>query len=318
MVINTPRDAIGTVLCELGSEVADLVVITADVGRATRANLFGSKFPDRYFNVGIAEQHMVSFAAGLASAGAVPVICAFSMFITRAWEQIRNTLGRMNLNVKIIGTHSGFSDHPDGSSHQSLEDIALMRVIHNMSVVVPADVKDILRSLPVIIKEVKGPLYFRVGRDYSPSITDEYDYEYRPGNVYILEEGSDLAIVAAGPVLQDALEASYKLKKYGIKSTVINLINVKPTDEGVIEKVARNCGRIVTIEEHSVFGGVGSTIAEILTQRYPVPMKVIGVLGYGRSAKSVRELLDFYGLNSESIVKASLELFNGESKRSTK
>lgn len=308
MAINSPRDAVGTVLRELGSELENLVVITADVGKATRAYLFGSKFPERYFNVGIAEQHMISFAAGLASAGALPVVCAFSMFITRAWEQIRNTLGRMNLNVKIIGTHSGFSDHADGSSHQSLEDIALMRVVHNMSVVVPADVKDILRSLPVIVKEVKGPLYFRVGRDYSPSITDEYDYEYRPGMVYILEEGDDLAIMAAGPVLQDALEASHKLKRYGIKSTVVNLINVKPMDDGVIEKIARSCGRVITVEEHSVVGGVGAAVTEVLAQRYPVPMRFIGVTGYGRSAKNVRELLDFYGLNSETIVKTSLEL----------
>ncbi|MEM1982796.1 MAG: transketolase C-terminal domain-containing protein [Sulfolobales archaeon] len=313
MTINSPRDAVGSVLCELGSEVADLVVVTADVGKATRAHLFGSKYPERYFNVGIAEQHMVSFAAGLASAGAIPVICAFSMFITRAWEQIRNTLGRMNLNVKIIGTHSGFSDHADGSSHQSLEDIALMRAIHNMSVVVPADVKDVLRSLPVVIKDVKGPVYFRVGRDYSPSITDNYDYEYRPGKVYILEEGDDIAIIAAGPVLYDALEASQKLKKLGVKSTVINMINVKPTDEAMIEKVARNCGRVITIEEHYVFGGIGATVAEILVQRYPVPMKIIGVTNYGRSAKTVRELLDHYGLNSDTLTKASLELLMNKS-----
>ncbi len=308
MTINSPREAIGLVLAELGSEVQDLVVITADVGRATRAYTFGRKFPERYFNVGIAEQHMISFAAGLASAGAIPVVCAFSTFIMRAWEQIRNTIGRMSSNVKIVGTHAGFSDYADGSSHQSLEDIALMRVIHNMSVVVPADVKDILRSLPVIVKDVKGPLYFRVGRDYSPSITDDYDYEYRLGKAYIVEEGDDIAIIAAGPVLLEALEAARDLKRLGIKAAVVNLMNVKPIDERTLEKVARSCGRIITIEEHSVLGGIGAAVAEVLTQKYPVPMKFIGVTGYGRSAKNVRELLDFYGLNSQSIIKASLEL----------
>lgn len=308
MSINSMRDAIGLVLAELGSEIQDLVVITADVGKATRAYIFGRKFPERYFNVGIAEQHMISFAAGLASAGAIPVVCAFSMFIMRAWEQIRNTVSRMSSNVKIVGTHAGFSDYADGSSHQSLEDIALMRVIHNMSVVVPADVKDILRSLPVVIRNVKGPVYFRVGRDYSPSITDNYEYEYKLGKAYVIEEGDDIAIIAAGPVLLEALEAAQNLNRLGIKATVINLMNVKPIDEQTLEKVARKCGRIITVEEHSIFGGVGAAVAEILAQKYPVPMKFLGVTGYGRSAKSVRELLDFYGLNSQSIIKASLEI----------
>ncbi len=308
MNVITPRDAVGSVLVELGSELEDLVVITADVGKATRAYFFGKRYPGRYYNVGIAEQHMISFAAGLASAGARPVVCAFSMFICRAWEQIRNTIGRMNLNVKIVGTHAGFSDHADGSSHQSLEDIAVMRVIHNMSVVVPADVKDILRSLPVLIREVKGPLYFRVGRDYSPSITDDYDYEYGLGKVFVIEEGDDIAIIAAGSVLLSALEAAQNLRKLGIEATVVNLMNVKPIDESALERIARKCGRVVTVEEHSTIGGVGAAVAEVLAQKYPVPMKMIGVNGYGRSARSVAELLNFYGLNSESIVKASLEL----------
>ncbi|MEM0504625.1 MAG: transketolase family protein [Sulfolobales archaeon] len=308
MPVNSMRDALGLILSELGSDVSDLVVITADVGKATRAYVFGERFPERYFNVGIAEQHLISFAAGLASAGAKPVVCAFSMFLMRAWEQIRNTVGRMNLNVKIVGTHAGLSDHADGSSHQSLEDIALMRVIPNMSVVVPADVKDILRSLPIIIKEVRGPLYFRIGRDYSPPITDNYDYEYELGKAYILEEGDDIAIIAAGPVLSDALEAAKSLEKLGIKATVVNLINVKPIDEEVIVRIARKCGRIITVEEHSTLGGIGGAVAEVLARNYPTPMKFIGINGYGRSAKNVRELLDFYGVNSKSIIKASLEL----------
>jgi len=307
-MIESMRDAVGMVLSELGSELDDLVVVTADVGRATRAYMFGKKYPSRYFNVGIAEQHLISFAAGLAAVGARPVVCAFSMFLMRAWEQIRNTVGRMNLNVKMVGTHAGFSDHADGSSHQSLEDIALMRTIHNISVVVPADVKDVLRSLPVIVKDVKGPVYYRVGRDYTPSITDNYDYVYELGKAYILEEGYDIAIMSAGPVLLESLVAAKELKRLGISAAVVNLINIKPIDEVLIESMARKCGRIITVEEHAIYGGIGSAVAEVVTQKYPVPMKFIGVVGYGKSAKNVKELWNYYGLNSEAIMKASLEL----------
>jgi transketolase len=250
----------------------------------------------------------VNFAAGLAAAGARPVVCAFSMFLMRAWEQIRNTVGRMNLNVKIVGTHAGFSDYSDGSSHQSLEDIALMRTLHNMSVVVPADVKDVLRSLPAIVKNVKGPVYYRVGRDYTPSITDNYDYEYEFGRAYVLEEGYDIAIISAGPVLLESLIAAKELKKLGVSTTVVNLINIKPIDEVLLESIARRCGRIITVEEHTIYGGIGSAVAEVVIQKYPVPMKFIGVAGYGRSAKNVKELWDYYGLRSEVIVKTVLEL----------
>ena len=307
-MIESVRDAVGMVLSELGSELDDLVVVTADVGRATRAYMFSRRYPSRYFNVGIAEQHLVNFAAGLAAAGARPVVCAFSMFLMRAWEQIRNTVGRMNLNVKIVGTHAGFSDYADGSSHQSLEDIALMRTIHNMSVVVPADVKDVLRSLPAIVKDVRGPVYYRVGRDYTPSITDNYDYEYEFGRAYVLEEGYDIAIISAGPVLLESLIAAKELKKLGVSTTVVNLINIKPIDEVLLESIARRCGRIITVEEHTIYGGIGSAVAEVVIQKYPVPMKFIGVVGYGRSAKNVKELWDYYGLRSEVIVKTVLEL----------
>lgn len=302
------RDTVGYILKELGNEIKDLVVVTADVGKPTRASMFGEIFPDRYFNVGISEQHMMSFAAGLAASGAKPIVIAFSMFLMRAWEQIRNSIDRMNLDVKIIGTHAGYSDHADGSSHQALEDIALMRVLPNMKVVVPADVADIERSLPYIVKYIEGPLYYRIGRDFSPPITADHDYRFELGKGYILRDGSDVAIIGAGPILYEALIAAEELRSLGIDACVVNMISIKPIDIELLEKVAQKTGRIVTIEEHMVYGGIGSTIAETLTQRYPVFMRLIGATQYGRSGKSVKELWNHFNINSKTIIEKCCEL----------
>jgi transketolase len=301
------REAFGRTLAKLGEEDKDIVVITADVGDSTRASYFREKFPDRYFNVGISEQDMVNFAAGLAAVGKKPVVTDFAMFTMRAWEQIRNTTGRMNLNVKFTVTHSGYSDSGDGSSHQALEDIALMRTIPNFKVVVPADAAEVERSLPVIIKE-QGPIYYRMGREYSPSITTGMDYKFEIGKAYVLKDGDDLAIMGAGVVLWDALKAAEELEKMGISTAVINVPTIKPIDENTIEYYARKTGRIVTVEEHTIYGGVGSAIAEVVVQKYPVPMRFIGSTTFGRSARSQRELLDYYGINAENIIKKALEL----------
>ncbi len=302
------RDVIGEILIELGKEISDLVVITADVGKPTRVYNFGQKFPDRYYNVGIAEQHMIDFAAGLASAGALPIVAAFAMFILRAWEQIRNTVARMNLNVKIVATHAGYSDHADGSSHQALEDIAVMRVIPHVNVVVPADIADIRRSFRAIVAEVRGPVYYRIGRDYAPPITEDHNYEFTLGRAYTLRDGHDVTIIGAGPILYEALIAAEMLKKMGVSASVINLLSIKPIDVDTIEKTARATGRIVTIEEHVIYGGIGSAVAEVIAERYPVPMRFIGAKTFGRSAKSVRELLDYFNINSKAIVKTCLEV----------
>ncbi|MEM2698293.1 MAG: transketolase C-terminal domain-containing protein [Ignisphaera sp.] len=308
------RDVVGEILASLGEEVRDLVVITADVGRPTRVYRFGQKFPDRYYNVGIAEQHMIDFAAGLASAGAQPIVAAFAMFVLRAWEQIRNTVARMNLNVKIIATHAGYSDHADGSSHQALEDIAVMRAIPNMNIVVPADIADIKRSLRSIVADVRGPVYYRIGRDYAPPVTDGHDYEFALGKAYTLRDGYDVTIVGAGPILYEALTAAETLGKMGISTSVINLLTVKPIDVESIERAARATGCIVTVEEHVVYGGIGSAVAEVVAERYPVPMRFIGARTFGRSAKSVRELLEYFNIDSRSIVKACLEVIKHDNR----
>ena len=302
------RDTFGKLLAELGEKIKDIVVITADVGDSTRAMYFREKFPDRYFNVGISEQDMINFAAGLSAVGFKPLIVNFSMFVMRAWEQIRNSVARMNLDVKILVTHAGYSDSGDGSSHQSLEDIALMRVLPNMKVIVPADPEDIKRSLPVVVQELRGPLYYRVGREYSPSITTGVDYDFKLGKAYVLRDGDDVAIMGAGVVLWDALKAAEELEKMGISAAVINLFSIKPIDEDTIEYYARKTGRVVTIEEHSIYGGIGSAVAEVLAKRYPTKMRFIGATTFGRSARSQRDLLDYYGINYKSVISAALEL----------
>jgi len=302
------RDVFGELLVEIGKEAGEVVVVTADVGKSTRAYKFGELFRDRYFNVGISEQHMVSFAAGLASVGAIPIVTAFASFMMRAWEQIRNSVARMNLNVKIVATHAGYSDHADGASHQMLEDIALMRVLPNMSVFVPADVYDLRRCFKRLVLDVRGPVYMRLGRDYSPHITRDLDYECELGKAQVLREGHDVAIMGSGVVLHEALIAAEELEEMGISAAVVNILFAKPLDVETIVRIARKTGRVVTVEEHMVYGGVGGAVAEVLAQTYPVPMKILGSTSFGRSAKSQKELIEYFNLGRRSIVKACLEL----------
>jgi len=302
------REELGKLLVDVGEKAENVVVVTDDVGKSTRAIMFSEKFKDRYFNVGIAEQHMIGFAAGLAVAGAIPVVTGFATFIMRGWEQIRNSVARMNLNVKIVATHAGYSDHADGASHQALEDIALMRALPNIVVVVPADVADLRRCFEKLVLKHKGPVYIRLGRDYAPSITEDIEYDYEIGRAYVIREGHDVAIMSAGVVLYEALKAAEDLAKLGISASVINVLNVKPIDVEAIVSIAKKTGRIVVVEEHMVFGGIGSAIAEVLAQKYPVLMRIIGASTFGRSAKSHEELLSYYGLDGKSIAKTVLEV----------
>jgi transketolase len=306
------REELAKQLISVGEKSDKVVVITADVGLSTRAYVFGERFRDRYFNVGIAEQHMIGFAAGLALAGAIPIVTGFAEFILRGWEQIRNSVARMNLNVKIVATHAGYSDYADGASHQALEDIALMRVLPNMTVVVPADVADLKRCFEKLVLKHIGPTYIRLGRDYAPPVTEDVDYEYEIGKAYVIRDGHDIAIMGAGIVLHEALIAAKELEKHGVSAYVVNLLNIKPIDSDTIVAVAKKTGRVIVVEEHMVYGGVGSAVAEVLVQRYPVPMRLLGATTFGRSAKSQQELLSYFGLDSKAIVKTTLEMISIE------
>ncbi|AEM39329.1 Transketolase central region [Pyrolobus fumarii 1A] len=307
----TMRDAVGRALVELGEEDPDMVVVTADVARSTRTSWFGEKFPERFVNVGIGEQDLVDFAAGLALAGKRPWAAAFAMFMMRAWEQIRNTIDRMRLNVKLLATHSGFSDHSDGSSHQSLEDVALMRVLHNMVVVVPADALEAYKAVRALHWDVNGPAYLRVGRDYSPVIT-EPETPFRIGNANILRDGDDLAIVGCGPILYQALRAADILeKKIGVKPAVIDMHTIKPIDRHTIVKYAQKTGFIVTVEEHYTRGGLGGAVAEVLAEEYPTRILMIGARGYGHSARSIEDLYRAHCLVAECIAKRIEEALRG-------
>nr|WP_229709763.1 transketolase C-terminal domain-containing protein [Vulcanisaeta souniana] len=303
------REALGVTLARLGEDNDKLVVITTDVGESTRARYFGERFPGRYFNIGISEQDLIGVAVGFALGGYVPIAMAYAMFMMRGWEQIRNSLGRMNLNVKLIATHAGLSDFADGPSHQAIEDVALMRTLSNMIVVAPADAWDVERIIPRII-EHRGPVYVRIGRDYSPPITMDLDYEFRLGDVYELVDGDDAAIMGYGPPLYGAVKAAMELRKMGIKVGVYNVPTIKPLNEYTVKRIAHRVGNIIVVEEHSPRGGLGSAIAELVSGIARV--KMLGVDGYGHWGRSEEELLRFYGLDEESITDVALKLVNSQ------
>jgi len=306
----TMRDAVGKALVELGENDKDMVVVTADVARSTRTIWFAERFPERFVNVGIGEQDLVDFAAGLALAGKRPWAAAFAMFMMRAWEQIRNTIDRMKLDVKLLATHSGFSDHGDGASHQSLEDIALMRVLHNMIVVVPADALEAYKAVIHLHEQVRGPAYLRIGRDYSPRIT-ELETPFILGQANVLEDGEDVTLIGAGPILYHVLEAARILRERGIRAAVIDMHTIKPIDRSTVVKYAQKTGFVVTVEEHYPRGGLGGAVAEVLVEEYPTRMLLIGARGYGHSARSVEDLYRAHGLTAESIAKRVEEWLRG-------
>ncbi|ACS34101.1 transketolase family protein [Thermococcus gammatolerans] len=299
-MIESFREAFGRALVELGKENEKIVVVDADVKSSTKTVYFERAFPERFVQVGISEQDMVSTAAGLAIAGKIPVVSAFAAFLMRAWEQIRNTVARDNLNVKLIPTHSGFSDHMDGSSHQCLEDIALMRVLPNMTVVVPADAP----SVPVLLKEVvehEGPVYMRLGRDHAPRVYERPELEL--GRASVLREGSDVLLVANGVMVSVALEVAKALEERNVEAGVIDMHTVKPLDEKTLVRMARKVNTVITMEEHSVYGGLGGAVAEVLSERLPRRVIRIGTTDFGRSSRDYFALLKRYGLTADAVVR---------------
>ncbi len=299
----SPRNAFGEQLVKEGERRKDLVVLTADVADATRTKWFAEKYPERFINVGISEQNMIGMSAGLAAVGFLPLATAFAMFLMRAWEQVRNTVCRAHVNVKIVGTHAGFADAGDGSSHQVLEDIALMRTLPCMSVVVPADAREIRKALPEVL-DYPTPVYMRIGRDYGPIVYKDDDFDFVIGQANWIKDGFDYAIISNGPLLWDALKAAEKLERDGISVAVIDMHTVKPLDTKTLDKVAGRFKGVVTVEEHSVRGGLGSAVAEYLVQTRPMPMEIMGARSFGKSARDVRDLIIANGLDFTSIASA--------------
>ncbi len=300
------RDAYGEALAQLGEEIKDIVVLDADLSGSTKTSVFAKKFPERFFNVGIAEQNLMGTAAGFATCGKIPFASTFAVFATgRAFEQVRNSICYPKLNVKIAATHAGLTVGEDGATHQSVEDLSLMRALPNMTVISPADAVETKKAVRAAAFH-QGPVYIRLGRMAVETIFDE-DYEFEIGKGKVLREGSDVAIIATGIMVAEALRAAEILEKEGINAMVVNIHTLKPIDEDIILKAA-DCGAIVTAEEHTVIGGLGSAVAEVLAEKKPTPMRRIGIKDkFGQSGKP-DDLLKLYNLTAEDIANAAKEM----------
>lgn len=297
------RESYGNALAELGAQYPDLIVLDADLAAATKTGIFKKAFPDRHIDCGIAECNMVGIAAGLAATGKIPFVSSFAMFAAgRAFEQIRNSVGYPKLNVKIGATHAGISVGEDGATHQCNEDIALMRTIPGMVVINPADDVEAKAAVKAAIEHV-GPVYIRFGRLAVPVINDTADYKFEIGKGVVLREGKDITIVATGLCVSESLAAAELLEKDGIDAKVINIHTIKPLDEDLIVKAAKETGKVFTVEEHSVIGGLGSAVCDCLSEKAPTKVVKIGINDvYGESGPAV-ELVKKYGLDSEGIYK---------------
>ena len=295
------RESYGNALAELGTEHKDVVVLDADLAEATKTGVFKKAHPERFIDCGIAESNMMGVAAGLAAAGMVPFASSFAMFAAgRAYEQVRNSIGYPHLNVKIGATHAGISVGEDGATHQCNEDIGLMRTIPGMVVINPSD--DIEAKAAVkAAYEHQGPVYLRFGRLAVPVINDRPDYKFELGKGVVLREGKDLTIIATGLPVNNCLEAAEKLAADGIDAKVINIHTIKPLDEELVTAAAKETGKVVTVEEHSVIGGLGSAVCDVLAEKAPTKVMKIGINDtFGESGPAV-ELIKKYGLDSESI-----------------
>ncbi|MBC9784443.1 transketolase family protein [Heliobacterium chlorum] len=298
------RDAYGRALAQLGGENQDIVVLDADLAKSTKTIDFAKVYPERFFDMGIAEQNLIGVSAGLAAAGKIPFASTFAMFATgRAFEQIRNSVAYPKLNVKIAATHAGISVGEDGASHQTVEDIALMRAIPNMTVVVPADG---IETEAVIrwAASYSGPVYIRLGRLAVPVLYDE-NYRFEWGKAVTLCSGKDVTFIAAGLMVAMAMEAAELLSAEGIEAEVLNIHTIKPIDAEAICASVQRTGAVVTAEEHSIIGGLGSAVAEVLAEHYPAPLERVGLKDtFGESGKP-NELFEKYGLTKEALVAAA-------------
>ena len=301
------RVSLGNALAELGKEHDDIVVLDADLAAATQTGIFKKAFPDRHFDCGIAECNMVAAAAGMSTMGVVPFVSTFAMFAAgRAFEQIRNSIGYPHLNVKVCATHGGISVGEDGASHQCCEDFGLMRTIPGLTVMSPSDDVE-ARAAVKAAYEMEGPVYIRFGRLAVPVFHDEATFKFEIGKGEQLTDGNDIAIIATGLMVNEALIAAGQLKAEGINARVINICTIKPLDEELVLKAAKECGKVITCEEHSVIGGLGEAVCSLLSEKCPTPVKRIGVNDEFGHSGPAGALLKAFGLSAENIVKVAKE-----------
>lgn len=302
------REAYGETLRELGRRLDKIVVLDADLSTSTRTALFAEEFPLRFFNMGISEADMIGTAAGLAASGYIPFVSTFGVFATgRVYDQVRNSVAYTNLNVKIAASHTGLTVGEDGASHQTLEDIALMRVLPNMMVIVPADARQTTQAVEAIV-EHEGPVYLRLGRSKVPQVIPPA-LPFDPGKGQVLREGRDLTFVATGIMVGIALQAAEILAREGLQAAVVNMHTIKPLDRELLAEMARKTGAIVTAEEHSIIGGLGGAVAEVLAEDHPVPLLRVGVKDVFGESGSPQALLDKFGLTAENLVAAARTIF---------
>lgn len=295
------RESYGKALVELGAKNPDIVVLDADLAESTKTGMFQKAYPDRHIDCGIAEGNMVCVAAGLAAAGKIPFVSSFAMFVAgRAFEQIRNSVGYSHLNVKIGASHAGITVGEDGASHQCIEDIALMRTIPGMIVMCPADEIEAEAVVKAAV-EHDGPVYMRFGRAACPVINDGPDYRFEIGKGTVVREGTDLTIVATGICVGNSLEAAQMLAEEGISAEVINICTIKPLDEELIINSVKKTGRVVTAEEHTVIGGLGSAVCDTLCKSYPAPVMKIGIQDVFGESASAEVLVEKYRLDGKGI-----------------
>lgn len=299
------RDSYGKAITKLGEEHSDIVVMDADLAGSTKSGVFRKAFPDRHFNCGIAEGNMVAVAAGMAAMGLVPYVSSFAMFAAgRAFEQIRNSVGYPHLNVKIVASHGGISVGEDGASHQCCEDFALMRSIPGMVVMCPSDDAEAQAAVRAAY-EHKGPVYIRTGRLAVPQLHENENFGFKIGKGEVLREGNDLAIIATGLMVAEAVAAADALAEKGIHARVVNLCTIKPLDEELVVKAAKECGKVITCEEHNILGGLGEAVCGVLAEKCPTPVRRIGVNDeFGHSGPAAALLKEF-GLSAEHIVEVA-------------
>ncbi|HBG49217.1 MAG TPA: transketolase [Cyanobacteria bacterium UBA9971] len=311
--ISSLRVAYGEALAELGKENQDIVVLDCDLSKSTQTIIFKNACPERFFNMGIAEQDAVSTAAGFASAGKIPFISTFAIFASgRAWEQVRNSIAYPKFNVKVVGTHGGLTVGEDGASHQALEDICLMRVMPNMTVIAPADSIEVKAAVK-FATEYKGPVYLRIPRPNLPELHDEAEYKFDM-KAHILREGKDLTIASYGETVIECLKCAEILEQKGISAEVINVSTIKPLDEKTILQSAQKTGVVMTVENHSIIGGLGGAVCELLSETLPIPVKRIGVRDqFGQSGKDT-ELMAKYGLTAEKFIDEAIKLVEFKNK----